>query len=63
MIDEEEEKKERNRVKTQKIEDALKRGDFEDPAQPPVETEKMAEEKKSIRIRRPVVKFNTRDEL
>jgi len=63
MIDEEEEQKERNRLKMQKIEAALKRGDSEKPARPPQETEKLAEEKKSGRPRRPEVKFNTRDEL
>lgn len=63
MIDEEEEKKERDRLKTRRIEAALKRGDNEDPAWPPQETEKLAEEKKSSRLRRPEVKIHTRDEL
>lgn len=63
MIDEEEEQKERDRLKKQRIEAALKRGDNEDPAWPPPETEKMAEEKKSSRLRRPEVKIYTRDEL
>ena len=63
MIDEEEEKKERKRLKTQRVEAALKRGDNDDPAWPPAETEKLAEEKKSSRLRRPEVKIYTRDEL
>jgi len=63
MIDEEEEEKERKRVKMQKIEAALKRGDNEELEWRPSEAEKLAEEKKSSRIRRPEVKFNTRDEL
>ncbi|XP_020602426.1 thioredoxin domain-containing protein 16-like, partial [Orbicella faveolata] len=63
MIDEEEEQKERKRLKMQKIEAALKRGNNEEPSWPPQETEKLAEEKKTNRPRRPEVKFNTRDEL
>lgn len=63
MIDEEEEKKERKRLKTQRLEAALKRGDNDDPVWPPPETEKLAEEKKSSRLRRPEVKIYTRDEL
>lgn len=63
MIDKEEEEKERKRVKMQKIEAALKRGDNEELEWPVPEAEKLAEEKKSSRIRRPEVKFNTRDEL
>ena len=47
----------------QKIEAALKRGDNEELEWPVPEAEKLAEEKKSSRIRRPEVKFNTRDEL
>ena len=63
MIDEEEEKNERKRLKTQRLEAALKRGDNDDPAWSPPETEKLPEEKKSSRLRRPEVKIYTRDEL
>ena len=63
MIDEEEEAKERKRLEMQKIEAVLKRGDNEEPDWSPPETEKLTDEKKSSRLRRPEVKLNTRDEL
>ena len=63
MIDEEEEEKERKRLKMQKLEAAIKRGDNAVPEWPSPEAEKPTEEKKSSRLRRPEVKFNTRDEL
>lgn len=62
MIDEEEEAKERKRLKMQKLEAAIKRGN-EEPEWPSPEAEKPTEEKKSSRLRRPEVKINTRDEL